>query len=191
MSFYSIPEVRHATHRTLLNQEGSSVEELLRRSCDSAKASDAFDVFLVCNAGDEALLLGVKTLLQERSMKVYADRLSAHLLPTHCLTSDRVMQLKQRMGQARSLLFIVAGKPELSPLAAWMLGFFDGAHQGGVAILPLVDSCGEEPEVGSEIGFYPVIVHSDQLHQPAKRAADAALISLDTFLGMNRTWSGI
>ena len=100
------------------------------------------------------------------------------------------MQLKQQMGQARSLLFVVAGTPKLSPLAAWMLGFFDGAHQGGVAILPLVDSCGEAPDVGSEIGFYPIIVHSDQLQQPAA-GVDGTLISLDTFLGMNRTWSGI
>ena len=190
MSFYSIPEVRHASHRTLQNLDGDSVEERLRHACDRTRASDFFDVFLVCNAGDEALLLGVKTLLQERSMKVYADPLSAHLLPTHCLTSQRVVQLKQRMGQARSLLFVVAGTPKLSPLAAWMLGFFDGAHQGGVAILPLVDSCGEAPDVGSEIGFYPVIVHSDQLHQPTA-GVDGTLISLDTFLGMNRTWSGI
>ena len=101
------------------------------------------------------------------------------------------MQLKQRMGQARSLLFVVAGTPKLSPLAAWMLGFFDGAHQGGVAILPLVDSCGEEPDVGSEIGFYPVIVHSDHLLQPKEQGVAGTLITLDTFLGMKRAWSCI
>lgn len=186
MSYYSIPEVHQAARRALVQSGMDSVEALLQRVCEEAHDQDSFDVFLACGEGDATLLLGVKQLLEEQSLRVYTDRFSAQLLPQGHVGSARLTQQKRRMRQSRTLLLVTQCRPLLSEHVAWMLGFFDGYREGGVAILPLAKSCTLSPELPSLASHYPLVVYPDPLMQREQQ-----MISLEDFLQLKRCWCAV
>lgn len=189
MSCYSIPEIHQAARRALEQSRGDNFEALLQGACEETSDKERFDVMLVSNAQDVSLLVGVKQLLEECSLRVYTDRFSAQVLPGQFVTLDRLGQQKRRMGQSRTLLLITVEEQVLTESIAWMLGYFDGLRDGGVAILPLVDSYMQSAAAGALTCSYPHLVHPDRL--AGMQAEDVPAVSLDDFIQFKRCWCDV
>lgn len=190
MSCYSIPEIRQAARRALRQHHHQSYEHLLQESCETANDRQCFDVLLVSSVEDPSLVVGVKQLLEEQSVKVYADRLSAQLFPGSSLDTQRLAQQKRRMRQAKVLLWATDFRLEVSEYVAWMIGFFDGFREQGIAVLPLVESCIQAPERSPLARHYPMVVHQDQLSKIV-RDEERTEITLQEFLGHQQVWCSV
>lgn len=144
-----------------VRQRASSVTQRLLKSAtrvlSEARATpDAhFDVFLSHSSAEpEEILLGVKTILEDRGLKVYVDKYGDPHLSPDSVTPETAEVLRHRMRQSNTLLYVHSQHSKKSRWMPWELGFFDGL-KGAVGIIP-VTSNQEETFKGEEyLNLYP------------------------------------
>ncbi len=154
MSYFTKTEAIDASRYQRLTK---SATEILRESVSTSSDYDRYDVFLSHSMSDADLVLGVKSILEKSGNKVYVDWLVDPQLDRSAVNASTAAQLRKRMRQSSSMIYIATNNSTSSKWMPWELGYFDGYKDGGVAILPLVDRIGED-FVGQEyIGLYPTV----------------------------------
>jgi hypothetical protein len=141
--------------RTMPERTYATADTILRKSRDSQLSS--FDVFLSHAKLDSELVLGVKAVLETAGQSVYVDWVDDPLLDRTKVTPATADQIRRRMRQCASLIYVYSRNATVSRWMPWELGYFD-AYNGNVAVLPIVQSATETTHKGEEfVGLYPYV----------------------------------
>lgn len=158
MAYFTTQDARDAFVRA---QRGSlrqkSASQVLNEVVAAVRDSDRFDIFLSHCLADADLIVGVKTLLEEQGNKVYVDWIVDKQLDRSSVTAATADVLRRRMRQSASMFFATSSSSPDSKWMPWELGYFDGLHQGRIAVLPLVPSEGGKFQGQEYLGLYPLI----------------------------------
>jgi hypothetical protein len=147
-------EVRRAARDTA-SRSYATVEKVLRDARSTSRTS--FDTFLSHAKLDAELVLGVKAILEARGQSVYVDWIDDPHLDRSRVTPATADSLRQRMRQCSALIYVYTRNATSSRWMPWELGYFD-AHNGNVAVLPIVDTSSGDGTKGEEfVGLYPYI----------------------------------
>ncbi|MNH75812.1 hypothetical protein D3C76_893680 [compost metagenome] len=168
MSFFTKAEARSAAKRAMKSR---SLGEMKSESMESNKRASRFDVFLSHSISDAELVLGVKLLLEDMGKKVYVDWVDDPELDRSQVNKHTAQQLRGRMNQCDSLLYIATENASNSKWMPWELGYFDGHKPGQVAILPVLDSENQRFEGQEYLGLYPT-VDKDSMRGPRRPSRD-------------------
>jgi len=134
---------RGKTARTLVTEAASTKEE-------------AFDVFLSHARVDEELVLGVKLLLEDAKKRVYIDWIDDPQLDRSEVTPKAAAELRKRMNQSASMMYLFTPNAKRSSWMPWELGYFDGSN-GTVAVVPVLASVNENYAGHEFVGLYPYV----------------------------------
>jgi hypothetical protein len=154
-NYFTIEEA-YAAQRAIESYRTSA--EILRKSIETASATSEFDVFLSHSSKDADLILGVKTLLEERGLSVYVDWIVDPELDRSNVTAATADILRKRMHQCESLIYAATSNAANSKWMPWELGYFDG-HRGDehVAIMPFVEHQGDAFFGQEYLNLYAVV----------------------------------
>lgn len=176
MSLFTKQEVRlaagqvsGATYGDLLVESALNLraETRFRTLAEAAKAApvQTFDIFLSHAYADQAIVLGIYTLLAQSGFSVYVDWIHDRQLDRSVVSPATADVLRKRMRQCKSLFFVTTTNATNSKWMPWECGYFDGfdskpmgeaAQHGHVAILPVVEE-GQSTFKGQEyLGLYPL-----------------------------------
>lgn len=176
MSLFTKQEVRSvAGQATGLSYPSLLVESVLnvraeakfKTLAEAAKASPVrtFDIFLSHAFADQAIVLGIYTLLSQSGFAVYVDWIHDQQLDRSVVSPATADVLRKRMRQCKSLFFVTTSNATNSKWMPWECGYFDGfdskpmgeaVQHGHVAILPVVEE-GQSTFKGQEyLGLYPL-----------------------------------
>ncbi len=161
MSFFTESQVRQKATQAK-SFKSLSTEELLLESNEKLESSDTnYDIFLSHSFKDAELILGIKKILEDDyGYSVYVDWIEDKHLERDQVTKYTAQVLKDRMNNAKSLIFVTTENSETSKWMPWELGYFDGIN-GHVAILPIMKSSSETEYKGQEyLELYPYITYS-------------------------------
>lgn len=133
-----------------------------------------FDIFLSHAFADQAIVLGIYTLLSQSGFTVYVDWIHDRQLDRSVVSSSTADVLRKRMRQCKSLFFVTTTNATNSKWMPWECGYFDGfdskpmgeaVQHGHVAILPVVDE-GQGTFKGQEyLGLYPLAEKGNYLRR--------------------------
>jgi len=133
-----------------------SANRILVEAAKSFGTARAYDIFLSHSYADAAVILGLKTKLEDFGFSVYVDWLEDSELDRSSVSPATAAILRERMRACRSFLYASSPNAISSKWMPWELGFFDG-HNGKVAIVPIVDTP-RASFVGQEyLGLYPYV----------------------------------
>jgi hypothetical protein len=131
-----------------------SSQATLNKEAKSWRTS--FDIFLSHAFLDAQLILGVKSILESMALTVYVDWIDDPSLDRNAVTSQTAAKLRERMRQAKSLIFATSRASVDSKWMPWELGYFDGIRGGTkIAIFPLVPNRDSSFEGQEYLGLYP------------------------------------
>jgi hypothetical protein len=137
-------------------QTRSYAESELRKSA-ATPLSTTFDVFFSHSILDAQVILGVKELLEAEGLRIYVDWIEDAQLNRSRVTAKTADVLRTRMRHSQSLIYATSTASSQSKWMPWELGYFDGFRPGFVAILPLVQSSGDDFTGQEYLGLYPYI----------------------------------
>lgn len=124
---------------------------------EAASVKDgSFDIFLSHARVDEELVLGVKLFLEDAKKRVYVDWIEDPMLDRSNVTPATAADLRKRMNQSASLMYLFTPNAKLSNWMPWELGYFDGSN-GNVAVLPVLSNPSEGYQGHEFIGLYPYV----------------------------------
>lgn len=153
MALLTESEVRTRA-RTQTAARGKSARALVMES--AATTEVAFDIFLSHARVDEELVLGVKLFLEDAKKRVYVDWIDDPQLDRADVSPKTAGELRKRMNQSASLMYLFTPSAKRSNWMPWELGYFDGFN-GNVAVLPVL-SYSSESYAGQEfVGLYPCV----------------------------------
>lgn len=156
MGHFTKAEARLAASRVTNTLQKSS-NRLIFESASSVKDYESFDIFLSHSIMDSELVLGVKTLLEERGHKVYVDWQYDSELSRENVTKETAAILRQRMRQCKSLVYVATDNATNSKWMPWEIGYFDGLRSTCIAILPLLDDANSAFKGQEYLGLYPLV----------------------------------
>ena len=173
--YFTIDEAMSAARsRTQYSFESASI---LTESMDSHKSTDRYDVFLSHSISDSNLVLGVKTLLEEKfNLRVYVDWIEDKQLNRESVSVGTADTLRKKMQQSNSLFYLTTENSSKSKWMPWELGYFDGHKPNKVAILPVLKNSFETFKGQEYLGLYPVI-HKDGL----KNSSGVKIVDINSF----------
>ncbi len=122
----------------------------------ASEREGSFDVFLSHARVDEELVLGVKLLLEDAKKRVYVDWIDDPMLDRTNVTPKTADELRKRMNQSASLMYLFTSNAKLSNWMPWELGYFDGSN-GSVAVLPVIDDPSDGYSGHEFVGLYPYV----------------------------------
>jgi hypothetical protein len=152
MAYLTEAEVRARAARVTRHLHKSASQVLFEAA---AAANETFDIFLSHSSAEpEEILLGVKSMLEDRGLKVYVDKYSDPQLSPDNVTPETAEILRGRMRHSNTLLYVYSQYSKKSRWMPWELGFFDGL-KGKVGIIPVTRNQ-EETFKGEEyLNLYP------------------------------------
>ncbi|BAQ74700.1 uncharacterized protein POS17_3006 [Pseudomonas sp. Os17] len=154
MAFFTKEQAKAAARRS---------ENMLDQVAGLESYSDErFDVFLSHSMLDQDLVVGVAMLLKEQGYSVYIDWVEDEELDREHVDKETAERLRQRMRNCSSLIYIATDRSGQSKWMPWELGYFDGYKDGGVAILPLVDTVNSGFDGQEYLGLYPLVNQVNQ-----------------------------
>jgi hypothetical protein len=158
-TYFTKSEARAAARTTILAKSHvvKSSAQVLNEDRRTAKDGDSFDVFLSHSINDADLVLGVKSLLEKRGLKVYVDWDTDASLDRSIVSPETAALLRHRMRQSASLLYLATDAASTSKWMPWELGYFDGLRSGQVAIMPLMDDENSKFTGQEYLGLYPKV----------------------------------
>jgi hypothetical protein len=133
---------------------GKTARSLVMEAASVKEGS--FDVFLSHARVDEELVLGVKLLLEDAKKRVYVDWIDDPMLDRTNVTSKTAAELRKRMDQSASLMYLFTPNAKRSNWMPWELGYFDGSN-GNVAVLPVLANTSEAYSGHEFVGLYPYV----------------------------------
>lgn len=132
-----------------------SVQSVLRESARSV--DENFNIFLSHSSSEpEAIILGVKLLLEDHGFSVYVDKYSDPFLSPDSVTQATAEILRRRMQASDSLLYLHSRHSKNSRWMPWELGYFDGA-KGQVGIIPVSQYHVDGFKGEEYLGLYPYV----------------------------------
>lgn len=130
--------------------------ETLRQQAKGARGQ--FDIFLSHSIVDAVLVLGVKRLLESQGLTVYVDWVDDPALDRDAVTAATAERLRQRMRDARSLIYATSRAASPSKWMPWELGYFDGLKSfARISILPIENGSTLSFDGQEFLGLYKVI----------------------------------
>jgi hypothetical protein len=158
MAYFSAEEMRGRGSRILYQQErlGKTARTILAEAT-AFNAEKTYDVFLSHSSRDRALVLGVKSRLEEETLSVCVDWLDDADLDRTAVTPDNADRLRKRMKRCLSLLYLATGNASSSKWMPWEVGYFDGSGRGRIGILPVLNDPHGSFKGMEFLGLYPVV----------------------------------
>lgn len=192
-TYFTKKEARDAASRQVTRLR-KSASVILDESIAKTNDYDQFDVFLSHSMRDAELVTGIKTILEERGLKVYVDWINDKAMDRTKVTPETAAILRKRMKQSATLLYVATESAGGSKWMPWELGYFDGLKNGKVAVVPLMDSPTELFQGQEYLGLYPVVDKDTYKHTGAsdvfvEDAQTRRWINLSDFVAGNRAWS--
>lgn len=157
MAYLTEHEVREAARGVLLRKSASSSASVLKESVEAVSDLNKFDVFLCHAIRDADIVLGTKSILESKGLKVYVDWIVDPQMNRSNVTASTAHLLRKRMQSSRSLFYLYSNNSTQSRWMPWELGYFDGSN-GAVAIIP-VEPEGKDIDFTKEeyLGLYPKV----------------------------------
>lgn len=152
MALLTEAEVRSAARQTH-HRLYESYDQVLAKAAQTTE--DHFDIFLSHSINDAEIVRGAHILLGNLGYTVYIDWIVDQDLDRDEVSRDTAVQLKMRMRQCDSLLYLATENASRSKWMPWELGFFDGYSNGRVAILPVTKDRKHEYKGQEYLGVYP------------------------------------
>lgn len=112
-----------------------------------------YDIFLSHSSKDQALIGGLKLLLEDYGLSVYVDWEDKNLDPNY-VTPSTAKVLRNRMQNCRSLIYAYSDNAKHSRWMPWELGYFDGLKDQRVAVLPISIEENSSIEGSEYVGLY-------------------------------------
>lgn len=154
MALLTESEVRSAARQTH-DRLYKSYNDVLAE--DAQTLEDHFDIFLSHSIKDAEIVRGAHILLRRMGYAVYVDWIVDRDLNREEVSRETAIQLKKRMRQCNSLLYLATENASRSKWMPWELGFFDGYSNGRVAILPITKDQNDEYEGQEYLSVYPYV----------------------------------
>ena len=174
--------LKRADRQTKLLQK--SVKAVLS---ESVGPNDTFDVFLSHSSAEpEALLLGLKGLLEDEGLSVYVDRYSDAQLSPARVTVETAATLRKRLQASRSLLYAYSRHSISSRWMPWELGFVDGMKRP-LGVIPIVQSVQATFKGEEYLGLYPYIDQAASRNEASLRLWANDARQLNTYAPL-REW---
>ena len=139
-----------------------TASQLLSEEAAAVSENDRFDIFLSHAVRDAEAIRGIKVILEEQGNTVYVDWIVDRQLDRERVTSATAEVLRTRMRQSASMFFVTSESSPFSKWMPWELGYYDGLHQGRIAVFPLVEAKGGDFQGQEYVGLYPVVEHLQQ-----------------------------
>jgi len=133
-----------------------SVAEADLRKFATAPLSTDYDIFLSHSSEDAEEISGLRMLLKQEGLSIYVDWIEDSGVDRTNVTAENAEMLRQRMRHCRHLLYATSKAASDSRWMPWELGYFDGARQGSVGTIPLVDAPTTTFKGQEYLGLYPV-----------------------------------
>ena len=141
----------------------ATVTELIRKSAGRvlsearASANEQFDIFLSHSSAEpEEIILGVKSILEDRGLSVYVDKYSDPQMSSNNVSQKTAHILRSRMRNSETLLYVHSSYSKKSRWMPWELGFFDGL-KGKVGVIPVTKSQEEDFKGEEYLNLYPYV----------------------------------
>jgi hypothetical protein len=115
-----------------------------------------FDIFLSHSKADEEVILGAKSMFEDKGFSVYVDWIDDPHLDRSQVTAKTAGELRERMSQCKMLVYAHSLNSAASTWMPWELGYFDG-KTGKIGILPIATGSTLEFEGNEYLGLYPYI----------------------------------
>jgi hypothetical protein len=154
MALLTESEVRSAARRTH-ERLSESYGRVLAKAANTTE--ERFDIFLSHSIRDAEIVRGAHILLKRLGYSVYVDWIVDRDLDREAVSPATALQLKRRMRQCESLLYLATKNTSDSKWMPWELGFFDGYGDGRVAILLVFEGQRHEYEGQEYLGVYPYV----------------------------------
>jgi len=154
MALLTESEVRSAARQTH-DRLYESYDQVLAKAARTTE--DHFSIFLSHSIKDAEIVRGAHILLTRLGYSVYVDWIVDRDLDREEVSPETAIQLRGRMRQCDSLLYMSTQNSISSKWMPWELGFFDGYSNGRVAILPITRSQRDEFEGQEYLGVYPYV----------------------------------
>ena len=124
----------------------------------TARYRTSFDVFLSHSFRDQELVLGLRTLLEQKGLKVYVDWIDDPDLDRNAVSPKTAAAIQRRMKQSTALLYATSRNAADSKWMPWELGYFDGL-KGKVGVVPLASNETRPAALAQReyLGLYPYV----------------------------------
>jgi len=160
MAFFTKADARSAAERAMQKEPlRKSFHRAIYESVASTKDYDKFDIFMSHSLLDAELVVGIKTLLEEKGLKVYVDWQEDPELSREDVTKETAATLRKRMKQSKSMIYVATDNASQSRWMPWEVGFFDAFSNGCVAILPLLEYAHATFKGQEYLGLYPLVTN--------------------------------
>jgi hypothetical protein len=172
MEFFNSYDLRIKASRELDNRTLRSFSGSAYESADRVLANEAstyysyknYDIFLSHSVLDAAIVLGLKSVLEESGFSSYVYWVEDSSDRSQ-VTPETAERLKTRMKSCKALLYATSENADNSRWMPWELGYFDGVR-GKVAVCPITYSTSFQ---GREyLGLYPIMEKDLWLHKDGK-----------------------
>lgn len=165
MGILKISEVRKYTKiAKQLNKDSlgqvKTASKILQESKESDSLFKTYDVFLSHAFKDAGLVLGAKTMLEEKGLSVYVDWIEDSQLDRSKVTEETANTIRERILKCNSLFYFTTSNSEFSKWMPWEAGYFDGV-KNKVAILPAIEDDESSFKGREYLGLYPYIDFTD------------------------------
>lgn len=134
----------------------------------------SYDVFLSHSYNDKELIYSIRQELVDYGLTVYVDWIDDEQLERNRVTRETAKKLKQRMENAKALIFVTTDNSGDSKWMPWELGYFDG-YKSKVAILPVIQKHGDEYTGQEYLGIYDYITkegHKLLVNDPTQKPGE-------------------
>jgi hypothetical protein len=146
----------------LVRKAARQTEQKLQKSArtvltESASAIGRFDISLSHSIRDAEVVLGARSIIEGFGYSVYVDWLTDPQFRREYVSPDTAENLRWRMRQCDTLLYLATDASTQSRWMPWELGYFDGYTEGRVAILPVAQDQKDRYRGLEYLGVYPYI----------------------------------
>ena len=149
------PYLREVSKRYQTTKTAS--DDLIEKALQIRKSQRNFDVFLSHSFQDAESIRGLKIELESNSLSTYVDWIDDQgILEREEVNEDTAKTLRNRMKDAKVLIYAYSPNSTKSVWMPWELGYSDGLGKP-VAIAPLTEEAKKEYPKQEYLKIYPYI----------------------------------
>ncbi len=157
MAYFTVDELRNYHRRSAKNAAIQKSIETIFAESSTFVAGKQYDIFLSHSIKDKEAVLGIKDMYEHQGKTVYVDWIEDKELDRAKVNAETADLLRQRMRASKSLVYVASDNAKMSVWMPWEVGYFDGAQNGNVSIMP-VEEGGSGNFAGQEyLDLYPVV----------------------------------
>lgn len=139
--------VKDAAKRSVLRSQSITAKGAINEAVEVAKSytSKRYDYFLSHAHKDANIVLGVKTLIEEKGFSVYVDWIDDPNSGDQKISKENAEIIRSAMSRCDQMVYLHTKNASLSKWCPWELGYFDNKGNELIKIVYVSLSSFDEP----------------------------------------------